>query len=372
MNIGTASARRKEREREALRLHSEGLSIKQSADLMGVSIESVRRYLRSNGVPFVRKQKPRGKKLPCGSITTCHALLVMLFENGCGKSEIASMCGCSESNVANYLIRSGMVRKKRRTITDSMKQEIAELASQGVSYYEIGEAYGMHHASVSRIARSAGIVRGKGGGCVADANKARLEEARARIEAKIGSDYEIVELRPGNHATLRCRACGATFDRKVDTRYPTTCPECRRKEIERHAEERELSSVRRALVRTLRKVLKVKEREERERAFLDAAHVCKECGREFTMRELDELCDHTCYICGRKTEWDDYRIDDSGSFVAGDMYPSIDHVIPIANGGTHTKDNLRIAHRICNSIKGDRSIEYAMEAIASRLEGVPS
>lgn len=303
---------------------------------------------------------------------------------------------------------------------DEIRSEAVRLARLGESYYAIGEKLGVTHQSVGNWARSAGIVRGKGGGCVADANKARLEEARARIEAKIGSDYEIVELRPGNHATLRCRACGATFDRKVDTRYPTTCPECRRKEIERHAEERELSSVRRALVRTLRKVLKVKEREERERAFLDAAHVCKECGREFTMRELresnpfnysdnptfcslscshryhgreqrhkrrasksggecsislrelDELCDHTCYICGRKTEWDDYRIDDSGSFVAGDMYPSIDHVIPIANGGTHTKDNLRIAHRICNSIKGDRSIEYAMEAIASRLEGVPS
>ena len=103
MNIGTASARRKEREQEALRFHSEGLSIKKSAERMGVSIESVRRYLRSNGVPFVRKQKPRGKKLPCGSLTTCHALLVMLFEDGCGKSEIASMCGCSESNVANFV-----------------------------------------------------------------------------------------------------------------------------------------------------------------------------------------------------------------------------------------------------------------------------
>ena len=175
---------------------------------------------------------------------------------------------------------------------DEIRAEAVRLAMLGESYYAIGEKLGVTHQSVGNWARSAGIVRGKGGGCVADANKARLEEARRRIEAKIGCDYEIVELRPGNHATLRCRACGATFDRKVDTRYPTTCPECRRKEIERHAEERELSSVRRALVRTLRKVLKVKEREERERAFLDAVHVCKECGREFTMRELRESNPH--------------------------------------------------------------------------------
>ena len=423
MNIGTASARRKEREQEALRLHSEGLSIKQSAERMGVSFESVRRYLRSNGVPFVRKQKPRGKKLPCGSLTTCHALLVMLFEDGCGKSEIASMCGCSESNVANYLIRSGMVRNKRRTITDSMKQEIVELASQGVSYYEIGEAYGMNHASVSRIARSAGIVRGKGGGCAAKANAERAAKAALgrmeRVRNAIGDRFDIVEETKPKWFVLKCRYCGHEFERFVDLNYPTTCPECKRMEIERHAEERELSSVRRALVRTLRKVLKVKEREERERAA-DAVHVCKECGREFTMRELresnpfnysdnptfcslscsrryhgriskhrrreekragdcdlslrelDERDNHTCYLCGRQTDWNDYRVDGSGNFVAGDMYPSMDHVIPLVAGGTHTHGNLRIAHKLCNALKGDRSVEEAMAAIAARLEGVRS
>ena len=33
---------------------------------------------------------------------------------------------------------------------------------------------------------------------------------------------------------------------------------------------------------------------------------------------------------------------------------SIDHVIPISKGGTKKFDNLRIAHRICNNIKGDK------------------
>lgn len=301
---------------------------------------------------------------------------------------------------------------------DEIRAEAVRLARLGESYYAIGEKLGVTHQSVGNWARSAGIVRGKGGGCVADANQARLEEARRRIEAKIGCDYEIIELRPGKHATLRCRACGATFDRKVDTRYPTTCPGCKRAEIERHAEERELSSVRRALVRTLRKVLKVKEREERERAFLDARHICKECGREFTMRELresnpwnfsdsptfcslscshryhgriskhrrrekkragdcdlslrelDERDNNTCYLCGGQTDWNDYRVDGSGNFVAGDMYPSMDHVIPLVAGGTHTHGNLRIAHRLCNALKGDRSVEEAMAVIALRFEGV--
>jgi 5-methylcytosine-specific restriction endonuclease McrA len=33
---------------------------------------------------------------------------------------------------------------------------------------------------------------------------------------------------------------------------------------------------------------------------------------------------------------------------------TIDHVVPLARGGTHTEDNLRPAHRRCNAWKGDR------------------
>lgn len=32
---------------------------------------------------------------------------------------------------------------------------------------------------------------------------------------------------------------------------------------------------------------------------------------------------------------------------------SLDHIVPLAAGGTHTADNLQLAHRICNSIKRD-------------------
>lgn len=90
-----------------------------------------------------------------------------------------------------------------------------------------------------------------------------------------------------------------------------------------------------------------------------------------SLRELDERDRHTCYLCGGQTDWSDYRVDGSGNFVAGDMYPSMDHVIPLVAGGTHTHSNLRIAHRLCNALKGDRSVEEAMAAIAARLEGVP-
>lgn len=33
---------------------------------------------------------------------------------------------------------------------------------------------------------------------------------------------------------------------------------------------------------------------------------------------------------------------------------TIDHVIPLSKGGTHTYDNVQLAHSICNSRKGNR------------------
>jgi predicted nucleic acid-binding Zn ribbon protein len=33
--------------------------------------------------------------------------------------------------------------------------------------------------------------------------------------------------------------------------------------------------------------------------------------------------------------------------------PTIDHILPFAKGGGHTRENVQCAHRICNSLKGD-------------------
>jgi 5-methylcytosine-specific restriction endonuclease McrA len=70
---------------------------------------------------------------------------------------------------------------------------------------------------------------------------------------------------------------------------------------------------------------------------------------------LEELFkrDHgLCYLCERTCDWSDYEMKD-GAFVAGNNYPSIDHVIPLAKGGKHEWSNVRLACRLCNSKKRD-------------------
>lgn len=53
-----------------------------------------------------------------------------------------------------------------------------------------------------------------------------------------------------------------------------------------------------------------------------------------------------CHICGGEILWDaDYL--DPKSFV-------VDHIVPLAQGGTDTIDNKKAAHRDCNRAKSDR------------------
>ena len=66
--------------------------------------------------------------------------------------------------------------------------------------------------------------------------------------------------------------------------------------------------------------------------------------------------DNTCYICGGKCDAFDcwYK---NGKVVVGDAYPSIDHVVPLVKGGTHTWDNVRLAHKKCNTLKAGREVD---------------
>ena len=62
-----------------------------------------------------------------------------------------------------------------------------------------------------------------------------------------------------------------------------------------------------------------------------------------------------CKICGKPCDYDDYVVKND-VVIVGKNYPSIDHIIPISKGGSHTWDNVQLAHKYCNSIKSDKNI----------------
>lgn len=77
---------------------------------------------------------------------------------------------------------------------------------------------------------------------------------------------------------------------------------------------------------------------------------------DISLYELYCKHDGICYICGKSTNWDDkkpsYR-----TMVCGNDYPTIDHVIPLKSGGTHSWENVKLACRGCNCSKQGANLE---------------
>lgn len=80
--------------------------------------------------------------------------------------------------------------------------------------------------------------------------------------------------------------------------------------------------------------------------------------KDITLEALYRRDAGVCYLCGKLCDWDDKHDN-----VVGANYPSIDHIIPIARGGLHSWGNVRLAHHLCNSVKGIDLIENADDMI---------
>ena len=60
--------------------------------------------------------------------------------------------------------------------------------------------------------------------------------------------------------------------------------------------------------------------------------------------DVFEACNWVCQICGKPV--------DKEIKYPNPLSASIDHIVPLSKGGTHTKDNVQLAHFLCNSRKG--------------------
>lgn len=80
-----------------------------------------------------------------------------------------------------------------------------------------------------------------------------------------------------------------------------------------------------------------------------------EVERELTWRTFWLNGDRTCYLCGIECDDTDFRYftDRNGAQrkIVGNTHPTLDHVVALVNGGTHTVSNAALACRLCNSRK---------------------
>ena len=77
--------------------------------------------------------------------------------------------------------------------------------------------------------------------------------------------------------------------------------------------------------------------------------------RDISLNRLYERDNGICYICGKQCDWNDYEMRGE-TFIAGNNYPSVEHIKPLSKGGKHEWKNVKLAHRLCNTVKGAREI----------------
>lgn len=217
------------------------------------------------------------------------------------------------------------------------------------------------------------------------------QEASKRIKEKTGgrfayvSGYKVKE----SKVVVQCVECGELFERTYHhiTTHGTECPACKKRERKRINAER-LKAKEEARQKKIAERKKREAEAERKRAERNKPHRCPVCGELTTRRKycsdrcrfkannsrkeirrrnkiktamvdsditVDALFKRDkgiCYICGCKCDWKDFTEEDD-IFIAGNSYPSIDHIIPLARGGLHSWNNVKLAHRLCNSKKSD-------------------
>lgn len=255
--------------------------------------------------------------------------------------------------------------------------------AQGHTAKETAEHFGVSADYIRKLCRGIAPQSGKND----EDTVARKIRDKSNGLLEYVSGYTIKE----NPVRVRCLICGGEFERtfhNITTKGGATCPHCIEKERSRLREEKEAE---REHKRIEREAKASERRAEEERKRADREHPCPVCGdktirkkycspecarkadnkrrdfnrriklksamvdKDITVEGLYRRDNKTCYLCGRKCNFEDYTVRD-GAFIAGDWYPSIDHVIPLAKGGLHSWDNVMLAHHRCNSEKRDKTI----------------
>lgn len=76
----------------------------------------------------------------------------------------------------------------------------------------------------------------------------------------------------------------------------------------------------------------------------------KEFDETITLKSVVDRFNGVCQICGEPIDWNDLK---DGHIRR--KYPTVDHIIPLSKGGSHTWNNIQLAHMACNAGKCDRT-----------------
>ena len=225
-----------------------------------------------------------------------------------------------------------------------------------------------------------------------DSLKVREQHFKDELNKKIPSlEYIDGYIHSDGKVNLRCKICGNCFQRSAiiirHNNYLTYqcdyCNKIKRDKLENERKiKRQIDLYKKEATRKYKSELNkyIKELYKTIKNNTVNIHVCCICNEEYIEKTTSNKCAlcrkkiskrHSykslkglykrdkgiCHICNKKCDYEDYTyVNDT--FIAGNNYPSIDHIIPLNKGGTDEWDNLKLAHRYCNTIKRDKMLTY--------------
>lgn len=278
------------------------------------------------------------------------------------------------------------------------------LRDQGKTYQEIADILGVKREGVKNYCEQHNLSYSKEEYRMSRVRNATIHDAKSwdlKVKARYGEDFQLVSIGDTNEdgektLTIRCSKCRTEKTISSITlrvKSMSSCEVCTRKtqQVQKQLE-KQAEKLKKEKKQTKKKV-NVKQIElkfcECGNIIPARKHLCRECAEkrkheqqkaqwtlsevkrrsrlqkvkhdnDLTLEKLYERDNGVCHLCGGLCDWNDFHII-NGQKQADNRYPSIDHLIVVSKGGTHTWDNVKLAHRICNTKRGAKPISPSSE-----------
>lgn len=306
------------------------------------------------------------------SIKENHDIIVELRNDNKSYGYIAKELGYKKDSIKSYCQKNGLGGNRAGKTEEEIKKDYIEKFKKIATSFEYISGYENHKSFIKIECKVCGNIQERHANsklemlqCDKCAEVEREELRRVR-EKEREREKELRKDRPrkeNEYTETECVQCGKTFLRRgnaqkycsedcfnkaygIGQTIRKQCIECGEKFTTLHDGNIYCSD--KCRKRKARRVHRIsKDKRLRRNGKVDYS---------ITLSKLIKRDKNICHICGEECNEEDYIKTEEGYFIAGERYPSIDHVIPIAKGGKHRWDNVRLAHRGCNVLKSDKII----------------
>lgn len=301
------------------------------------------------------------------------------YNHGLCSKHYLQMLDCGEIYQTEYEKRIQSLYERSQSVIDDLRS--------GIGRKEVKEKYSLTRSNLKYIIDQYGDESMK-----IDQSLTAEQIAQKLIDNGTALQYA-GEYKRGQFVMLRCDVCGCTMRYASSALFKrVNCKQCKdiakqekkqKREVQREAERKAKAEA----------VAERKRIQEQERSARMREVSCTVCGTLFTTtaprrftcssecsrkrqntlhsrkhdkripknKRIDRIDLHdlfkrdngVCHICGKQCNWNDYTVTDT-TIISGNWYPSVDHIVPVSLGGADSWNNVMLAHRICNSVRGNR------------------